>query len=281
MTPIAFFVVAKFLFPVNFAGLVQKIAFQIGNFTIYWYGILVALGFLVGLWTASRRASHEGIRGETIVDLGPWLILGTLIGARGLYVISYWREDFAGKSPWQIFNIRGGGLVFYGGLIGASLACILYARRKKLPLWKVADILAPSIALGHAFGRLGCLSNGCCYGRLCNLPWSIQFPYGHATYPNRVHPTQIYESLLNLGLYAFLAWRFRHKKFDGEIFSLYLVWYAALRALVEMFRGDYTRYYLGGHATPAQVLSIGIFAAGLLLWRVLSAPQAKAPRPKS
>src|SRR5207253_9612855 len=105
-----------------------------------------ARGFPGGRGTASGRASHEGIRGENMVDLRAWLILGTLIGARGLYVISYWREDFAGKSPWQIFNIRGGGLVFYGGLIGASLACILYARRKKLPLWQVADILAPRLS---------------------------------------------------------------------------------------------------------------------------------------
>jgi len=249
---------------------VNKVAFQLGNFTIYWYGVLVALAFLAGLWTASRRAALSAIRGEIIVDLGPWLILGTLIGARGLYVISYWREDFAAKPLWQIFNIRGGGLVFYGGLIGASLAYALYVRFKKLPFWKLADILAPSIALGHAIGRIGCLMNGCCYGRVCSLPWAIQFPYGHETHPNRVHPTQLYESLLNLGLYACLAWRFRNKKFDGEIFSFYLLGYAPLRAFVEFFRGDYRTYYLDGRATPAQMLSIAIFALGAWLWWWLS-----------
>ena len=125
----------------------HKIAFQLGNFTIYWYGVLVALGFLAGLWTASRRALRAGIPGETIVDLGPWLILGTLVGARGLYVISYWREDFAGKPLWQMFNIRNGGLVFYGGLIGASLACVLYVRFKKLslPLFVLSDALKKSL----------------------------------------------------------------------------------------------------------------------------------------
>ena len=253
----------------------HKIAFQLGSFTIYWYGILVALGFLAGLWTASRRALYDGIRGEAIVDLGPWLILGAIIGARGLFVISYWREDFAGKPLWQMLNIRGGGLVFYGGLIGASLACFLYVRLKSLPLWKITDILAPSIALGHAFGRIGCLMNGCCYGRVCNLPWAIQFPYGHETYPNQLHPTQIYESLLNLGLYTFLAWRFRRKRFQGEIFASYLLGYAVLRALVEMFRGDYTTHYLGGHVTPAQMLSAPIFAAGAFLWWSLSRAQPK------
>ena len=258
----------------------HKIAFQFGGFTIYWYGVFVALGFLAGLWTASRRALRHGIRAESIVDLGPWLILGTLVGARGLYVLSYWREDFAGKPFWQIFNIRGGGLVFYGGLIGASLACVLYVRWKKLPLWKTADILAPSIALGHAFGRIGCLMNGCCYGRACALPWAIQFPYGHATYPNRVHPTEIYEAALDFVLYLFLAWLFRRKRFDGQIFAVYLLCYAVLRAFVESFRGDYTTYYLGGHATPAQVLSIFIFMAGALLWRALSGRESKAESPK-
>ena len=85
----------------------HKIAFQLGNFTIYWYGVLVALGLLAGLWTAGRRAPLSGIRGETVIDLGPWLILGTIVGARGLYVLSYWREDFARQPFWQIFNIRG------------------------------------------------------------------------------------------------------------------------------------------------------------------------------
>jgi phosphatidylglycerol:prolipoprotein diacylglycerol transferase len=255
---------------------VHKIAFHLGSLTIYWYGVLVALGLLAGLWTASRRAPLGGISSETIVDLGPWLILGTIVGARGLYVLSYWREDFAGHPLWQIFNIRGGGLVFYGGLIGASLACILYVRFKKLPLWKIADVLAPSIALGHSFGRIGCLMNGCCFGRACSLPWAIHFPDDHPTHGAGVHPTQIYEAALNLGLYAALAGLYRRKRFDGQIFALYLVFYAVLRAFVEMFRGDYTAYYLNGAATPAQVLSIFIFAAGALLWATLSRPKPKA-----
>ena len=267
----------------------DKIAFHLGNFTIYWYGILVALGFLAGLWTSSRRAVQDGIRGENIVDLGPWLILGAIVGTRDLYVISYWPEEFAGESPWEIFNIRRGGLVFYGGLIGASLAGILFVRFKKLSLWKIADILAPSIALGHAFGRIGCLMNGCCYGRVCQLPWAIRFPnqsevwrqhwlHGLVGQDDRsapVHPTQVYEASLNLALYLLLAWLYRRKRFDGQIFALYLLCYAVLRAFVESFRGDYTTYYLNGHATPAQVLSIVIFAAGALLWWVLAGAKPK------
>jgi len=255
---------------------------------------MVALAFLAGLWTASRRCLREGIPSEKILDLGPWLILGAIVGARTLYVVSYWREQFADKPLSEIFMVQHGGLVFYGGLVGSSLACILYTRLKKLPLWKMADILAPSIALGYVFGRIGCLMNGCCFGRTCDLPWAIRFPNQSEVWRQHyalgltgandrsapVHPTQIYESLLNLGLYVALAWLYRRKKFDGQVFSTYLVGYAVLRSFVEMFRGDYPQYqhYLGGWATPAHLVSIGILAAGLALLWVL--PRLSQPVPK-
>jgi phosphatidylglycerol---prolipoprotein diacylglyceryl transferase len=133
--------------------------------------------------------------------------------------------------------------------------------------------------LGYVFGRIGCLLNGCCYGRACNLPWAIRFPEGNSmgapTFP--VHPTQVYESLLNLGLYAVLAWLFRRKKFDGQIFGVYLVTYAILRSFVEMFRGDYPehQHYLGGWATPAHLVSIAILSAGLVLLLLAPRPEAK------
>ena len=247
----------------------HPIAFQLGPLSIHWYGVMVALGFLAGLWTAGRRALRVGIAPEKIMDLGPWLIVGTILGARTLYVISYWRESFAGEPLGEIFAIWNGGLVFYGGLIGASLACILYVRLKRLPLWKIADVLAPSIALGYVFGRIGCLLNGCCYGRPCSLPWAITFPKGAFGAPPEIplHPTELYESLLNLGLYAALVWLFRRKRFDGQVFGAYLVCYALLRSFVELFRGDYPQHYLGGWATPAHLVSIAILATGLsLLW---------------
>ena len=257
----------------------HPIAFELGPLSIHWYGVMVALGFLAGLWTAGRRGMRAGIAAERIIDLGPWLIIGAIVGARTLYVISYWHEAFEGKPIADIFMVWKGCLVYYGGLVGSSLAYILYVRLKKLPLWKVADILAPSVALGSAFGRIGCLLNGCCYGRACNLPWAIRFPEGNPlnppTYP--VHPTEIYDSLLNLGLYAALAWLVRRKKFDGQVFGLYLVGYAVLRSFVEMFRGDYPehQHYLGGWATPAHLASIATLAAGLgLLW-LLPRPEVK------
>jgi phosphatidylglycerol:prolipoprotein diacylglycerol transferase len=254
----------------------HPIAFNLGPLPIHWYGVMVALGFLLGLWTASRRGLSAGFAPEQTLDLGPWLIVGTILGARSLYVISYWREQFA-DGPWtEIFMVWKGGLVFYGGLVGATAAGILYIRIKKLPLWKMADVLAPSIALGYVFGRIGCLLNGCCYGRPCSLPWAVHYPEGNPLNPptGPVHPTQVYDSLLNLALYAGLAWLYRRKKFDGQVFAAYLIGYALLRSFVEMFRGDYPerQHYLGGWATPAHLVSIAILAAGLLLVWFLPRP---------
>ena len=139
----------------------HDVAFSIGGFKVYWYGILLALGFYVAIPTAMARGARAGLAAEAIADLSFWIFLGAIFGARALYVASYWREDFADKPLWNILAIRGGGLVFYGGLLGSSTACIIYTWKKKLPLWKLADVFAPSIALGHAFGRLGCLMTGC------------------------------------------------------------------------------------------------------------------------
>lgn len=226
----------------------------------------MAAGFLAGLWTASRRARALGFSSDLIFDVSTWILVGTVVGARTLYVGTYWEQEFSGK-PWtQIFNLRQGGLVFYGGLVGAAAAVIVYARRKQLPLWTLADILAPSIALGHAFGRGGCLMTGCCYGKPTELPWGIHFPADHWTRGIGVHPTQIYEAALNLMLYGFLAWRFKHRRFDGQVFAFYLVCYAAVRTTVEVFRGDYSQALILGPFKPGQLVSLLILACGIGLW---------------
>ena len=250
-------------------------AFQLGPWPVHWFGVLVAAGFLAGLWTASRRALLHGLTQQQVGDAGPWLIVGAIIGARVLHVATYWKESFAGEPWWEIFMVQKGGLVFYGGLIGSSLAIILYSRIRRVPLWKLADVLAPSIPLGYVFGRLGCLTKGCCYGSQCSLPWAITYPRGHETFPVQAeqgipgHPTQVYDSLLNLALYLFLAWLYRGKKFDGQVFGAYLICYAFTRSFVEYFRGDYGPSHRHGVFTPAQLVSVGILATGIILFAVL------------
>jgi len=261
---------------------------KLGSLTLHWYGVLVAIGFLVGLWTASRRAPRADVPAEAVADLGPWLILGALVGSRALYVISYWKTLFDDplipRAPWtEIFMVQRGGLVYYGGLIGAALAVVLRTRSKQLPLWRLADVLAPSIALGCVFGRLGCLMNGCCYGRPAALPWAIRFPHDSPAWQQHralgladeqgrsawVHPTQLYDALLNLALYAGLAWLFRRRRFDGQVFAVYLMGYALFRSVVELFRGDYPASHRLGGWTPAQLAGVGIFAAGAVAFVLL------------
>ena len=257
----------------------DPIAFKIGGFAIYWYGILVAGGFLVGLWTASRRCVLDKLVGKVISDLGVWIILAGMIGARAMHVVTYWEEQYVDQPLSHLLDFRGGGLVFHGGFIGAALAVILYTRlHGKQPLWKIADAFAPSIPLGHALGRLGCLMYGCCFGTVCDLPWAIQFPEhspafnllgqaptdaAHSLY---VHPTQIYSALLNVALYGGLAWLYRHKRFDGQVFGLYLAGYSINRFVVEFFRGDYQAEQLWvGWVKPGQQLSLFLLPIGITL----------------
>ncbi len=254
----------------------HPIAFQLGPITIHSYGVMIALAFLAGLWTATLRARRENISAEKIADATLWLMVGAIIGARFVYVTTYWREEFADRPFSEVFMVQHGGLVFYGGFIGAAVAGAIYIRWKKMPPWKTADVLAPSIALGSVFGRIGCLLNGCCYGRPTDAPWAITFTNPQARDLSGtpldvpLHPTQIYDALLNLILYLFLAWLFRRKKFDGQIFATYLLCYAVTRSITEYFRGDYSNlhYHLG--LTPAQWIGVPIFIAGLALAAILS-----------
>jgi phosphatidylglycerol:prolipoprotein diacylglycerol transferase len=251
------------------------IAFHLSALTIHWYGVMIALAFLTGLWTATRRAQRENISSERIGDVVLWIMVGGILGARIVYVATYWKDEFAGQPLSEIFMIQHGGLVYYGGLIGATIAGVICIRWKKLPLWKTLDVLAPSTALGNVFGRIGCLLNGCCYGRLTNLPWAIHFPSNHPTGGLPVHPTEIYDALDNFILYLLLAWLFRRKKFDGEVFATYLVGYAVTRTVMEYFRGDYPPDQIHLGLTPGELISIPIFITGLLLAAILSRSQKK------
>ena len=248
----------------------HPIAFYLGSLPVRWYGVMMAAAFLAGLWTATRRGRLVNVSGEVISDVVLWLMLGSIVGARFVYVTTYWKQEFASQPFSEVFMIQHGGLVYYGGLIGATIAGLIYLTVKKLPVWKIADVLAPSIALGSVFGRIGCLLNGCCYGYACQLPWAIQFPATHETHGDPVHPTEIYDALLNLILYFALAWWFRRRKFDGQIFAGYLIGYAIFRSIAEHFRGDYPTDHVHAGLTSAQLLSLPMLAAGLALMFWLS-----------
>jgi len=250
---------------------VHPVAFQIGGLTIHWYGILLATGFMLGLWTAGRRGMKIGLNAEDLSNLVLWIFISGIVGAKLLYVIN---EGGPNKALKDLLFERSG-LVFHGALIGASAAIIIFTRLKKMPVWATFDALAPSIALGHAFGRIGCFTTGCCFGKTCELPWAVTFPAGHPTNPHAVHPTQIYESTLNFALYAGLAWLFRHRKFDGHVFAAYLVGYAFIRFGIEFLRADPRGNTLAGLA-PGQLISIGLLIGGGILWAKLRTTPLKS-----
>ncbi len=247
---------------------VQPLAFKLGSLEVHWYGVMIAAGFLAGVWTANRRARNVGLDPELITNLLFWLLLAGIVGARVLYVVTYWREEFAGRPFSKVFTERAG-LVFHGGLIAAILVGAWYVRAKKLPLWKTADLLVPSVALGHAFGRLGCFMTGCCYGAPCDLPWAVRFPAGHARAGELLHPVQIYESLGNLVIAGVLMRLYPRKKFDGQVFAAYLMCYGLLRGALEVFRADNQVRFLGDKISTAQLISVGLVVIGAVLWRHL------------
>ncbi len=239
---------------------IPKIEFgnwTIGPIPIRMYGLMIGFGFLFGIYLASRRAKKEGLNQDLILDMGVYLLLAAIIGSRILYVLTTLQE-FTGN-PLDAFAIWKGGLVFYGGVIAAVPVGIWYVKKHRLPVWQTADILAPYAALGHAFGRLGCFFAGCCYGAPCSGPFCITFSDPHSLAPQGVplFPTQLMESGGEFLIFGMLLLLRRYKKFDGQLFWLYLVFYAALRFTLEFFRGDIARgVYFGGLISTSQIIAI-------------------------
>jgi len=257
---------------------VHPILFRFGPMTIYSYGVCVALAFLLGIITTAARARRYGWPPECIYDTSIYVILGALIGSRLFYIAQNMHEFIA--SPLDMFMVWKGGLEYYGGVIGAILAAIVYLKKKRINVLECFDLYAPSLALAHAIGRIGCFFNGCCFGRLCALPWAVVFPEGSPAYechfyekgiiaPGQVysapvHPTQIYEALIELGIFVILSFCFSRKKFHGQIFWLYLVLYGAGRFLVEFLRADNPALVrIGGCGLSSpQLMSLGMLIAG-------------------
>src|SRR5229473_1397188 len=259
---------------------------------VHTYGILVAGGFLVAMSMAARAAERSGLDKEKVLDLSFGILVAAMIGSRVLFIIVNWDEyahDLVG-----IFEFWKGGLVFYGGFIGAVLFSIWYMRRHQMEFFPYADAMAPTVAIGQALGRLGCFAAGCCWGGACDAHYALaaRFPPESLAYQSQasnhiitpralstipIHTTQLYEALGTALIFLFLTyWRSR-KRFQGDLLALYLMMYAPLRAVVETFRGDEERgrvlNFLGGWARHAwwnlstsELISVGIFAAGVAIY---------------
>ncbi|MEK7813719.1 MAG: prolipoprotein diacylglyceryl transferase [Candidatus Desantisbacteria bacterium] len=252
----------------------HPILFSIGHLTIYSYGVMFATAFVVGIYLAQKKAACFGIesgeKGEKkIIDLGVYILIAAIVGARFFYVIS--NLDWYIKHPIEIVFSRTG-FVFYGGFILAVITGIWYLRRHKLPALKIADIFAPSVAIGEAIGRIGCFLHGCCYGKPTSLPWHIHFPEGSLAGNVDVHPTQLYLSISNIIIFIILTTI--KPGFDGKICSLYLILHALFRFVIEYWRGDSAAVFL--KFTGAQLISVFMVICGVVLWikaRKMSLPE--------
>ncbi|MFY9724899.1 MAG: prolipoprotein diacylglyceryl transferase [Bryobacteraceae bacterium] len=235
---------------------------------LHTYGVLVALGFLAGLWLAGRLGVRAGLNVEHVTNLGLYCALAALAGAKlMMFVVDapyYWQH------PDRIFSLetlQAGG-VFYGGLLGALAVAAWYLHKSRLPALPVADAFAPGIALGHAIGRLGCFSAGCCWGIECHLPWAITFTNPAANQLVGVplgvplHPTQLYESAAEFAICGILYWRFCRPHWRGDIISLYLMLYCVARFVVEFFRYHEQGNLWGTPLDASQWISLLLFAAG-------------------
>ncbi|HEY3347981.1 MAG TPA: prolipoprotein diacylglyceryl transferase [Nitrospirota bacterium] len=256
----------------------HPIFMHIGPLTIHTYGVLAALAFVAALFLATREARRKGIDPERITDLCLYILIAAILGARLLEVIVEWR--YYSQNPAEMLMVWKGGLVFYGGFIGATAVSVLYLRRHSLPVWKVGDALAPSIAIGQAIGRIGCFFAGCCHGAPTNLPWAVTFtdPDSLAVLNVPVHPTQIYESIGTAVLFV-LLWSFRKRvRFDGQLFWSYVLGYSVLRFVLEFFRGDIDRGFVAlGPLTlsTSQLIALAAFTASIAAFAVMSRAAGK------
>jgi phosphatidylglycerol---prolipoprotein diacylglyceryl transferase len=241
---------------------VHPLLCQVGPLKIYTYGLFIALGLLVGLSLAIKEAKRRGFDPQAILDIVFYTVLAGIIGARIFYVaqnFSFYKENLLG-----VVKIWEGGLVFQGGLIVAIPLALVLIKKKNLSFWQIFDVLAPYIALGQAFGRIGCFFAGCCYGKPTNLPWAVTFtdPKTLALAGIPLHPTQLYSSLALFLVFLILILLRKHTKFSGQLSCLYLILDSSFRFCIEFFRGD-PRGQFWGQLSPAQVICIIIIFLAL------------------
>jgi phosphatidylglycerol---prolipoprotein diacylglyceryl transferase len=251
----------------------HPVLFELKPFTIYTYGVLVAAGFLVGLWYAHSHAARAGLSPRKIWNLGVYGIIVALAASKLWLVAS--DLNFYLANPREIFSMatfESAG-TFYGGVLGGLLFVLLYTHLQKMPLLKVLDVCAAPVALGHAIGRVGCFAAGCCYGKPTTLPWGVTFtspvaeriagtPLGLP-----LHPTQLYEAAAEFLNFLLLLALSSRRRFTGQLIGAYFILYGIERGAIEFLRGDPGRGLMfHGAISLMQLVSAGLIVAGAALW---------------
>lgn len=263
----------------------HPVIFQLGSFKLPAYGLLVACGYLAGILYLFRRAGAAGFRKDDLSDLVFYTVLSGMLGAKLFYAVTYWGElgpDFLSRTLYLLRTFQYG-FVFYGGLVFGAAAFYLQASRKRLDALKAADLAAPALALGHAFGRVGCFLAGCCHGRAAAGPLAVTFtdPASEVSplcLGVPLHPVQLYEAAGDLAIFfllnAALPRALKGALKPGSLVLVYAGLYSALRFALEFLRGDDRgAAHLG--LSPAQLISAAVFAASLAAFFLMKAKNEK------
>ena len=239
---------------------------------------MLAISCLVGIYLCVKAAEKQGIPAQNTLNALLFAFIFAIVGARLYYCFQH--LSFFMAHPAEAFALWKGGFASYGGFMGGVLAAMLYLKKAKIPVWKFADCCTPSIAIGVFLTRMGCFMNGCCFGKVSDLPWAVRFPYGSGPHIQQllkgqisgtetlslpVHPTQIYHSITGFILFLLIIGLRKNKKFDGQLFLILAALYSLSRFLIEFYRGDITRGFVGLLSLP-QLFSLIIAAvAGYFL----------------
>lgn len=243
----------------------HPVLFNLGPIPIHTYGVMIAIGFLIALEVIKKLSKQNALDVEKTLDLTFWLLISGFVGARTLFILTRW--DVFSAHPFDMFKVWEGGLVFFGGPLAALPVAIWFVRKHRIPLWKTFDALVPALTIAHAFGRIGCLAAGCCYGKPTDSVLGIRLSSDLVDPALRgipIHPTQLYESVSLFLLFAALVWVFRRKKFDGQVTLTYFMAYPIIRSIIEIFRGDSIRGFLIDEVlSTSQAISILVFLGAL------------------
>ncbi|MEI6790578.1 MAG: prolipoprotein diacylglyceryl transferase [Myxococcaceae bacterium] len=272
------------------------------NQPIHTYGALIVIGFLLALQVSKWQAKKLGLYETDALDFGFWALTGGLIGARVVFIAVDWQDYFI-KQPFveipslgisipRVLALWQGGLVFWGGFLGGFVACVLFTRARKLPKMLFFDIMVLGLPLAQAFGRLGCVSAGCCYGGALSSENSVglRFPPGSAAFDTLINtsstevktymvehahtwplfPSQLAEALGALVIFGILVWMSSRKRFHGQLILTYAVLYSVMRSCLELFRGDAERgYVINGILSTSQFISLCVVIIALIIFAVM------------
>ena len=247
------------------------VLFHLGSFVVHTYGVVLMAAFLVALgraYTVAKRQNDPDMPPDNILDVGIWMIVIGVLGARLLFVLIGWKDYSHGPDfPGNIFKVWEGGLSFHGGLFGGIGALVVYCLVKRLSILKVADLFVPSVMIAYAIGRVGCFLNGCCYGAPTSMPWGVRFLGDDGRWTPPSHPTQLYAAALGVLFFIGLVWVERHRRYLGQVSCWFLLAEATERFIMEIWRAGTTSDLVSvgpiHFLTDVQWLCLGFFALGL------------------